>query len=74
MDYSFHPLADKEVDEIVGYYDGIEDRLGDEFFSELHNANNASITASRRLAEGMAVGPSLSIQSFSLRIGLPEKT
>jgi hypothetical protein len=27
MDYSFHPLADEEVDEIVGYYDGIEDTL-----------------------------------------------
>ncbi|HAF25589.1 MAG TPA: hypothetical protein DCK93_22225 [Blastocatellia bacterium] len=38
MDYSFHPLADKEVDEIVGSYDGIEDTLGDEFFSELQNA------------------------------------
>lgn len=38
MDYSFHPEADKEVDEIVGYYDGIDDTLGDEFFTELHNA------------------------------------
>lgn len=38
MDYSFHPLADKEVDEIVVYYDDIEDTLGDEFFSELQNA------------------------------------
>ena len=38
MDYSFHPDADKEVDEIVDYYDGVEDSLGDEFFSELQNA------------------------------------
>jgi len=38
MDYSFHPHADKEVDEIVNHYDGIEDALGDEFFSELQNA------------------------------------
>jgi hypothetical protein len=37
MDYSFHPGADKEVDEIVGYYDSIEESLGDEFFIELHN-------------------------------------
>lgn len=38
MDYSFHPDADREVDEIIGYYDSIEDSLGDEFFRELHNA------------------------------------
>src|ERR1700730_16790039 len=39
MDYSFHPLADKEVDEIIGYYDDLEDTpLGDVFFAELQNA------------------------------------
>jgi toxin ParE1/3/4 len=38
MDYSFHTLADKEVDEIVEYYDAVEETLGDEFFSELQNA------------------------------------
>jgi hypothetical protein len=38
MDYSFHTLADREVDEIVEYYDGIEGTLGDEFFNELQNA------------------------------------
>jgi len=38
MDYSFHPDADQEVDEIVDYYDSIYDSLGDAFFSELQNA------------------------------------
>jgi len=38
MDYSFHPLADKEVDEIVGFYDGVDESLGNEFFSELQNS------------------------------------
>jgi plasmid stabilization system protein ParE len=37
MDYSFHPHAEKEVDEIVEYYDDVEETLGDEFFSELQN-------------------------------------
>ena len=38
MDHSFHPLANKEVDEIVSLYDDIEESLGDEFFSELQNS------------------------------------
>ena len=38
MNYSFHPLADKEVDEILEYYDGIEETLGDAFLGELQNA------------------------------------
>ena len=38
MDYSFHILADKEVEEIITYYDGIHEPLGDQFFSELQNA------------------------------------
>jgi ParE toxin of type II toxin-antitoxin system, parDE len=39
MDYSFHPLADKEVDQIIDYYDSLEDfPLGDDFLIELRNA------------------------------------
>lgn len=38
MDYSFHTLADKEIDEIVEYYDGVEEPLGHEFYNELQNA------------------------------------
>jgi hypothetical protein len=73
MNHSFHTLADKEVDEIVEYYDGVEETLGDEFFSELQNAITPSLTASQRLAESMAVCSSLSLESLSLPIGLPGK-
>jgi plasmid stabilization system protein ParE len=38
MNYWFHTLADREVDEIVDYYDGVKETLGDEFFNELQNA------------------------------------
>lgn len=38
MNYSFHTLADKEVDEIIEHYDSIVETLGDEFLSELQNA------------------------------------
>lgn len=38
MNYSFHTLADKEVDEIIEYYDGVGETLGDEFFYELQSA------------------------------------
>ncbi|HEY0430332.1 MAG TPA: type II toxin-antitoxin system RelE/ParE family toxin [Pyrinomonadaceae bacterium] len=38
MNYSFHTIAEKEVDEIVEHYDTIETTLGEQFFSELQNA------------------------------------
>ena len=38
MNYSFHTLADKEVDEIIEHYDSIGETLGDEFLNERQNA------------------------------------
>lgn len=38
MNYLFHTLADKEVDEIIEYYDGVGEPLGDDFLNELQNA------------------------------------
>lgn len=73
MDYSIHPLADKEVGEIFDYYDEIDESLGDEFLSDLQNAISRVLPLSRSLAESMAVSPPLFIQPFSLRTGLPEK-
>ena len=38
MDYSFHPLADKEVDQIIDYYESLDFPLAENFLIELRNA------------------------------------
>lgn len=35
MNYSFHPHAEKELEEIENYYDGIREELGNEFRSDI---------------------------------------
>ena len=35
MTYSFHPHAEKELEEIEGYYDNIREELGDRFRAEI---------------------------------------
>lgn len=38
MKYSFHPLARKELNEAVDYYNGCQDNLGVEFAIEVYTA------------------------------------
>ena len=38
MKYSFHPLASKELNEAIDYYNGCQDNLGIEFASEVYTA------------------------------------
>jgi hypothetical protein len=38
MNYSFHPAAEKELEEIENYYDSIRDELGDRFRAETEMA------------------------------------
>jgi len=35
MRLAYHPLVQRDVSEILRYYDGISPRLGDEFWTEL---------------------------------------
>jgi hypothetical protein len=35
MNYSFHPHAEKELEEVIDYYDSISESLGDEFCTEI---------------------------------------
>ena len=35
MNYSFHPHAEKELEEVENYYDGIAEPLGDRFRAEI---------------------------------------
>lgn len=35
MNYSFHPHAERELEEIENYYDGIREGLGDRFREEM---------------------------------------
>ena len=36
MKVVYHPSVQRDVSRILRYYDGINDRLGDEFWNELH--------------------------------------
>ena len=38
MDYSFHPQAEKEPEEVEKYYDNIREELGDRFRDEIQMA------------------------------------
>ena len=73
MNYSIHPLADKEVGEIFDYYDEIDESLGDEFLSDLQNA----ISRVLRFPDAwQKVWPSARrclFNRFPLRTGLPKK-
>jgi hypothetical protein len=35
MNYSFHPHAEKELEEVIDYYDSISESLGDEFCTDI---------------------------------------
>ncbi len=38
MNYSFHPHAEKELEEVENYYDNIGEELGDRFRAEIEMA------------------------------------
>ena len=38
MTYSFHPLAEKELNDAIDYYNECQDGLGIEFAKEVYNA------------------------------------
>jgi plasmid stabilization system protein ParE len=38
MTYSFHPHAEKELEDVENYYDGISEDLGDRFRAEIESA------------------------------------
>ena len=38
MNYSFHPLAEKELNDATDYYNECQDRLGIEFTKEVYKA------------------------------------
>jgi len=38
MNYSFHPHAEKELEEVQDYYDSIREELGDRFRAEIEMA------------------------------------
>jgi len=38
MNYSFHPHAEKELEDAENYYDGIREELGDRFRAEIEMA------------------------------------
>ena len=38
MKYTFHPHAEKELNEIESHYDNISDELGDQFREDIQNA------------------------------------
>ncbi len=38
MRLTYHPSAQKDINEAVNYYDGIAEHLGDEFWKELTDA------------------------------------
>lgn len=40
MKVVFHPLIQRDVSNILRHYDGINDRLGDEFWDELNSFIN----------------------------------
>jgi hypothetical protein len=38
MDYFVHPLAQEEIDEVIAFYDNVDQNLGDDFLVELQSA------------------------------------
>lgn len=38
MSYSFHPHAEKELEDVENYYDGISEDLGDRFRAQIESA------------------------------------
>ncbi|HWD94678.1 MAG TPA: type II toxin-antitoxin system RelE/ParE family toxin [Verrucomicrobiae bacterium] len=48
MKVVFHPDVQKDVSKILRYYDGINDRLGDEFWNELNLLINAAAATPHR--------------------------
>jgi len=39
MIFSFHPEADEEFREAIGYYETCQHGLGEEFYLEVHSGN-----------------------------------
>ena len=42
MKVVYHPLVQRDVSRILRHYDGINDRLGDEFWNELNSIINVA--------------------------------
>ena len=40
MNYSFHPHAEKELEEVEEYYDSVREGLGDRFRAEVEGATS----------------------------------
>lgn len=48
MKVVFHPLVQRDVSNILRHYDGINDRLGDEFWEELNSFINLAAANPQR--------------------------
>ena len=71
MNYSFHPHAEKELEEIEKYYDGIRDELGDRFRRRDSSDNLADSWRSPSLATFVIIHQALQIKYLPLRTCLP---
>ena len=43
MNFSFHPKAEKELNDAIGYYEDVESGLGYDFALEVHSAIKQSV-------------------------------
>lgn len=69
MKYSFHPDAEKELEEVENYYDNINQELGNRFRAETEMA----ISRILDFPNAWPKHPPPCIENFSLRYCLPSE-
>jgi hypothetical protein len=65
MKYSFHPMAERELNEAIDYYNECQDGLGLEFAREIHNSDYPFIPSC--MAAAFKKYQTLPFKSLSIR-------